>query len=153
METVLEPKPKRVLKKCQLDNLQRGREARMKKLQDRKQTVPSGMSHVVEQVGAPIQATNEDNQTVIPPSSAPIVLPEETPIIIERTKPVKPKKQETPVEVSPVQETPTVQTPTEQETPETPNTRRKRLAREQYKKNKIIKRKTPVIKSKSTHTA
>ena len=65
----------------------------MKKLQDKKHTVPTGTTHavIVEQALAPIQVTNEDNQTVIPPSSGPIILPKETTIIIERTKPAKPK--------------------------------------------------------------
>ena len=129
-ETPVPTKPKRVLKQHQLENLRKGREARMKKLEDKKNEL------------------NIHEQTV-PQSVTTLSDMPEQPIIIEREKPVKPKKQETPV---PVQETPVpVQETPEpvQETPETPKSRRKRLARENYKKNKTIKRKTPAVVSET----
>ena len=50
-------------------------------------------------------------------------------------------------------ETPVQVTETPGQTPETPNSRRKRLARESYKKNKIIKHKTPVIEMSTLQRA
>ena len=90
-ETPVSTKPKRVLKQHQLENLRKGREARMKKLEDKKNEL-----NIYEQTVPQSVTTLSD-------------IPEQ-PIIIEREKPVKPKKQETPVPVQvtpvPVQETP-----------------------------------------------
>ena len=98
-------KPKRALKQQKLEKLRRGREARMKKLEDKFSNEPN------------IQEQDTKILSDIPEQP----IKQETPVVVQETPVVV---QETPVVVQET-ETPEVQ---ETETPETPKSRRKRLA-------------------------